>query len=818
MPPALGGRGLLEGLYMNYIKIAWRNLWKGKVYNAMNIIGLSVAIACAILLFLTVHYEFSFDRFHNNLPNIYQLYFTSNRANGVEYKTTMPVPLAPAVKSDYQDIKYYTRSANTGASVRYGEKEIGQDIHFVDEGFLKMFTFPVIKGASVSPMHQLNDVVITEYSAKAIFGKDDPIGKPISINLTGTPQSFIVRAVVKDFPENSSIKFDMLLRFENYPNYQSGLNSWDNFNHLVFVELNDQTAIASFNKRLQAFVNKHFKQDVDNIKRDGAAPDANGQVFTLKTSPFADVHFNTILNSEGAPVSKSYVLSLLAIGIFILVIACINFINLSVARSFTRAREVGVRKTLGASKWQLLIQFWTETVLICLSSLIAGVLLAMLVLPGFKAAFRSHIDFGMLLQPSQLFAAAGIFILVTFIAGFYPALLMLRYKTVLVLKGTVNTAKPGKVRNILLGVQFAISTLLILCTLITWKQIDYIQNRPLGYNKTEVISIPLGKITDGAKALNLFRNQLNGQPDIIAMTGAYDNLGRGADGGTRTSLSSFNYNGREVRTAVQKVDYDFLKTLDIKLIDGRDFSRAYATDSNAIVINETMAKLITQKKATGIMLPMEDKYKSEIIGVVKDYNFRPLRDPVMALTLVMDKNYPINYIFIKVKAGSLSQSFDLISKKWHETFPDVDFKGTWLNENTEKQYAKEQRLSKIFISSSITAILISCIGLIAISIMIMIQRTKEIGIRKVLGASIAGIVLLLSRDFMKLVLIAAVISFPIAWYVMENWLQGFAYRISIEWWIFAVAASISVVIAFITISFQSIRAAIANPVNSLKSE
>ena len=786
----------------------------------MNILGLSVAIAACTLLFLAISFEFSYDNFHEKLPNIYQLYTIANRFAKVEKSTAMPVPLAPALKADYQDVVHISRMGNGGALVKYGDKQISQNIHYVDEDFLKIFTFPIINGNADRPLKHLNDIVITEYAANALFGKDvNPVGKTVELKLNNQTQSFIITALAKDFPNNSSISFDILMRFEMNPNYQQGLNQWDNQNHLVYLQLNDKTNVKGFEKRLQAFVNKHFTEEIKNIKRDGARPDANGNVYTLNVTPFAGNHFNTDLNGlEGAVVSKSSVISLLVIGIFILLIACINFINLSVARSFTRAREIGVRKTLGASKLQLLSQFWIETIMVCLVALVVGLILASLVLSGFKANLRINISMGMLLHPAQLLTATGLFVLITLIAGFYPAMLMLRYKTVLVLKGSVNTTKPGKIRNTLLVVQFAISTLLIVCTLITWQQINYLQNKPLGYNKAEVISIPTGNGVDGNQALQLFRNAVNSDPNIVSVTGAYDNLGSGKDGSKRTSINGFNYNGHELRTVIQKVDYDYLKTLDIKLIDGRDFSREFATDSNAVLVNEAMAKQISTQNALGADLPMSDQFKSRVIGVFKNYNFRSLHDDIMPLTLVMDKNYPINYIFVKVRPGNLIQGFDDVSQKWKTTFPSVDYKGSWLNENTEKQYKKEKRLSVIFISSAIIAILISCIGLVAISIMIMVQRTKEIGIRKVLGSSVGSIVMLLSSDFIKLVALAALISFPIGWWIMSNWLKGYAYRISIEWWVFALAGITAIIIAFVTISFQSIKAAIANPVKSLRSE
>lgn len=803
----------------NYIKTALRNLWKGRVFNFMNVLGLSIAITCCTLLFLTINYEFSFDKFHKNLPDIYQFYLTANRADKIEKNTPMPVPLAPAVKADYQDIQRITRVANGGSMVRYGDKQIGQRIHFVDEDFLKIFTFPVINGDTNRPLKDLNNVVISEVSAKALFGKTNPVGKTIELMLNNKPQSFVVTAVIKDIPDNSSINFDMLLRFECLPQYHSWLNQWDHQDHSVFVQLNSQTNAADFERRLQPFMEKHFAKAIKDIKRDGSRPDANGNVYTLNLMPFVGNHFNTEMNGvEGTPISKFSVVSLLIIGLFILLIACINFINLSVARSFTRAREVGVRKTLGASKWQLLSQFWVETIMVCLAALVLGLVLATIVLSGLKATFKSNISLGMLLHPAQLLIAIGLFVLITFSAGFYPAMLMLRYKTVAVLKGTINNVKPGKVRNTLLVVQFAISTLLIICTLTTWRQVNYLQNRPLGYNKSEVISIPTGNGVDGGKYLKLFRNVVNGDPNVISLTGAYDNLGRGIDGSTRTSVNGFTYKGHEIRTYMQLVDYDYIKTLDIKLMEGRDFSRDFATDTDAILVNEQMAKLVSNKSALNAGLPMDDVHPMRVIGVFKNYNFHSLHENVAPLTLFLDKGSSMNYIFIKMRPGNLAQGFDDIKNKWKATFPTVDFKGSWLSENTENQYQKEKRLSVIFISSAIIAILISCIGLVAISVMIMVQRTKEIGIRKVLGSSTSGIVLLLSVDFIKLVGLAALISFPVGWWLMKSWLNDYAYRITLQWWVFALAGVIAVVIAFVTISFQSIRAAVANPVKSLRSE
>ncbi|WP_345952480.1 ABC transporter permease [Mucilaginibacter sp. PAMB04168] len=804
----------------NYLKIAWRNLWKGRVFNLMNIVGLSVAIACCTLIFLTVFYEFSYDRFHEKLENIYQVYNISNRPEGVEKTSSMSIPFAPALKAEYPAVKHITRSANAGALVKYGNKEVEQGVHFVDEDFLKMFTFPLLQGNVNTVFSGLNNVVITETAAKAIFGNEPALNKTVTLTIGNEEKPFVVSGVMKKLPSNSSLEFDMLVRFEHFPNYKTDVDRWDNRTHFVLVEFAEHYDPKVFSHQMKPFVTKHYTQDLDLLKREGAKPDADGDLFKLGIVPFATNHFNIDLGGvEGNSVSKTYPISLIVIGCFILIIACINFINLSVARGFTRAREVGVRKTLGAGKWQLLLQFWTETILVCLGATIVGLLICVLVIDQFKAIFKSKISLSMLAEPVHLAGILILFLAVTAIAGFYPALMMVRYKTVVVLKGDVSAGKPGKLRNTLLVIQFTLSTLLIICTIITWQQINYLSEKPLGYNKTEVLSIPVSRGITGEKALQRMRNELRNNTNVLGVSGAYLNMGRGNDGSSRTSILGFTVNDREIRTNIQRVDYDYAKTLDIKLVEGREFDPNFPGDSTAIIINESMARQLGGKNLLGSFLPMYDQQpKAQIIGIVKNYNFKSLHEDIGSLTLTMDKGYTINYIFVKVKPASLIHAFDEIKESWHRQYPNTEFKGSWLNENTERQYLSERRLSGIFVSGAVLAIVISCVGLLAISIMMVLQRTKEIGIRKVLGANVAGIVLLLSRDFVKLVLLAAIISFPIAWWLMNKWLQGFAYRISIQWWVFVVSTILAIVLAFITISFQSIRAALANPVKSLRSE
>ncbi|MGI4750340.1 MAG: ABC transporter permease [Janthinobacterium lividum] len=820
-------------MFKNNIKVAWRNLLKGKVFNLINIVGLSVAVACSVMLLLTVDFEFSFDNFNPNLKNIYQVYFTRNNANGTSKDTPMPEPITTALKAEYPGIKAISRIGNGGALIRYKNKEIDRSVNFVDQDIAKIFALKLSQGNVQTMLHDQHDVVLNKPTANAIFGDENPIGKTIELNFGGNGfKNFTVSAVAEEMPWNSSLQFDLFVRFENYRDYQLNLDKWDRGNHSVYVQLNDGTNAQEFEKKLIPFANNHFEKSIEELKRDGAHPDLNGQVFTINLLPLKAIHFNTEISGlDFRTINKSYVLTLLAISTFILLIACINFINLNIARAFNRAREIGVRKTLGAGKIQLITQFCIETALVCLIALVLGLTVSSLLLPGFKLMFKSQIELQTLLKPKEFIIAAILFVSITLLSGFYPAWLMLRYKTVQVLKGKVNTTKPSQVRNILLVIQFSLSTLLIICTLITWRQMRYLQNAPLGFNRTEVISIPLtvdvmlaetntkNINVAGQQALQLMRDKLNNQPGIIGITGAHSNIGLGNDGHRSSQSISFDYKGHSISTNMQQVDYDFFKTLDIKLLQGRDFSKTFSTDTNALVINEQMARQLGGKNVLGQFLPVEgDKQPMQVVGIIKDYNFQSLKENIEPLSLVLDVNKPIEYIFIRVKSTNLVQSFEQVKTAWKSLYPNADFKASWLSENTERQYRSERSLSNMFISGAILAILISCIGLLAMAMIVMVQRTKEIGIRKVLGSSISGIVLLVSKDFIKLVLLASVLAFPIAWWVMHSWLQSFAYRIEISWWIFGLSSIIAIVIALATVSFQAIKAALANPVKSLKVE
>ena len=809
-------------MIQNYLKIALRNLLRNKVYSFINIAGLAIAFSSTLLLFLTAHFELSYDDFHKNKDHIFKIYKHINEADKLSLQATVQTPLRPALMNDFPTaIKYSTRFMESNTQVFEGNNNFTYDLNYVDADFFKIFSFKILKGNPKTALNNLGSVVIKEDIAKAIFGKKDPIGRTLKLNFEGITQSFIVSAVVENSPENSSIENEISIRFENNPNYQQDKNSWNSNNNSVYIQLSDNTDYQAFEKRLQPFTKKYYDQTLQQLKQDGAKADNRGELMSLRLLPLKENHFDKKVGSNGIDPSYPYIL--LIISALILLIACINFINLTIARSLSRAKEVGMRKVLGAFQNQIVRQFWGEAFIICLVALFLGGLLAFAFIPEYNAMFRSKLSLQNLGNSTIIISLILGFLVVTLLAGGYPAWLVARVNTIEVLKGKMKkNSRSGGIRNTLIVVQFSISVLLITCTLIVWNQTNYLRNKPLGFNQSEVVSIPVGNEVGGNKMLDLMRSKLANQPRILSLSGSDNNLGRGKDGSGFKSVSSFEMKGKTYATNGLNVDFDYLKTIELKLIAGRDFSRSFASDSTtSCVINETMAKQLGLKNPIGINLPMGDSLGRTVIGVVKDYHFESLRNKIESMTLFFNRGYRgfgINYIFVKIASDSPVETMALLSKTYKEIAPSSEFKGSFLDENTNNLYKKEERISKIFVSAAGLAILLSCLGLFAIALITITQRTKEIGIRKVLGASVSQIVGLLSKDFLILVFISILIASPIAYYFMQKWLQDFAFRIEISWWIFALAGAVALLIALLTVSYQAIRAALANPVKSLRTE
>ncbi|MBB3840264.1 ABC-type antimicrobial peptide transport system permease subunit [Runella defluvii] len=806
----------------NYLKIAYRNLLKSKGYAAINVIGIGVAVCICLFLFLIAYLQLTFDAFHTDSNRIFQTYFANNDPESARKSGTMPIPLTPALKVEYPEIEAAARIiAGRKSLIEYQGKYFDKLVTLTDPDFMKVFSFPLLKGNREAVLQELSSIVLSENTAKAIFGNDDPIGKSLKIGNEGNQKQYIVTGILSDAPYNSTIQYDALIRVENLANYQSEKDNWSNNSHLVFVKTNPQVTQASFENRLKSFAKKYYAGVIETLVKKGVKPDERGDLFTLRLQPLANVHFaRDIDGGKGTPIALIYVL--LGIGFFILLIACINFINLSIARSFTRAKEMGVRKSLGALKKQLFIQIWSESTIICFIGFGVGILLAFSFLSEFNAQFNAKIQLEYAFQPGFMVVMLFLFVLVTFIAGGYPAWQMIKFNPVEVLKGKVSLKRPGLLRNSLLVVQFSMSCLLACATIIALQQVGYLRQQPLGFQKEQVISIPVGNYTNGRQVLQRMRNKLANDPAIVSVTGTGVNLGKGKDRVSSRSVVGFTYKGRKVATDWLLVDYDYLKTLNIKVAAGRDFDPAYPSDSvNRLVITESMANAMGEMNPVGLLLGDDGdttSTKSQIIGVVPDFHLYSLTSESRPITMHISNTETIHYIFVRVTPQSLVSSMDKLKNVWKEVAPQAEFMGTFLDKNIDDWYQDEEMMSQVFSLAAGIAIFLSCLGLFAVALLVIEQRTKEIGIRKVLGAGLPNLVIVLSKDFIKLILIALTITIPLAWFLMQKWLDSYTYRIEISAWIFAGVGASAIIIALITVSFQTLKAALTNPINSLKSE
>ncbi|SKB82282.1 ABC-type antimicrobial peptide transport system, permease component [Parapedobacter luteus] len=807
----------MRTMLRNFLNITFRNLRKRTVFTAIHILGLSVAFAAAILLFLTAMFELSFDDFHENRDRIGLVYDVSNPTSGKEYGETKPVPFGPALKAELPAVERMSRFGNGGVVLRKGDKQFAASTKFVDPDFLHMFSFRLHRG-SASALDALDNIVISETMAKNLFGRTDVVGESVEAQINGQWQNKVVAAVMATLPANSSLTFNTLLRFEHMvPDYHSYLDKWGHANHSVFIQwAGDKLDPVAFNRQARPFMATHYKGEIANLKRDGAAPDENGEYLALKVLPMSEYHLNSLGIGGGGPPMFPWMLLLIA-GL-ILFIAGSNFVNLSLAGSFMRSREIGMRKTLGGRPWQLMAQLWAESLLVCIFALTLGGVLAWALLPQYNANMNYSLAIGQLFTGWNFPIFFVVFLLLTAIAGGYPAWSMARVNTIQTLKGKLQLSTGGGLRNVLTVVQFAIAVVLIIGTLVMSSQLHYLHTRPLGFNKTEVISIPVGDEIDGETALKRMRAALASLPQVESVSGSDINIGRGTDGSSATSRLGFGYEDRTIRTHWLRVDYDYLSTLDLQLVAGRDFSRDFATDTNAVLINEQMAaQLGGIEKILGQTIPINDGM--QVIGVVKDYNFKDLRQQIEPLTMFINPNeFAVEYLFVKVRPENLAASLAAVEAVWKKVNPRATDGASYLDENTDNQYRRDRRFTNIIISGAALAILISCMGLFAIALLSINRRVKEIGIRKVLGASVSGIILLLSRDFMKMVVIAFAIGAPIAWWLANKWLESFAYRIDVHAGLLLLGGFMVLMVALATVITQSLRAALANPVESLRDE
>lgn len=800
----------------NHLKIAWRNIRRNQLHSTIHIFGLAIAFSISILLFLVAYFHLSYDSFHNDKDQLFRTTRFENTSHGKELSSNMPLPLAAALQEEIPDIE-------TAITVHMGEPEIitYEDINLervlvrTNPEFFDILNFPIIQGSTAMALSGIQDIALSESTAKALFGDADPIGEELKIGKTGEQQSYTVSAVTEDAPRNSSINFDAVARIESLAGYGSNKNHWGSNASSVFVKISKRSKQQLVESNLVPFVEKYYQEQLAQLKTAHPDIEETNELLSLKLTNIEDVHFS---GRKGAPLALIYALT--GLGAFILLIACFNFVNLNLAHSFKRSRELGVRKTLGAFKGQLFLQLWGEAFLLYFFGFILGLGFAYQLVPMFNTQFGGGIEISTLLQPTFLAILSGIFVMVTLIAGGYPALKMTNFRLVEILKGNVSAKKPGTLQNTFLISQFAISSLLICVSVIAGQQMNFLKEKPIGFEREQVISIPVGNQENGRKVLTRMRNELAKDPNIVSVTGAGGNLGRGLDRVTRRSTIGMDYNQQQVSADWLSVDFDYLKTLQIPILKGRDFNPGYAADTiNAIVVTESFVKAMGEVDPIGKFIGGENSASgNQIIGVVPDFYAYSPSEKSRPIALHISPEEAINYIFLKVSADNPGTIMEKLSMVWDKVTSNANFRASFLNENLQAWYEEEQTLATIFGIASGIAIFLSCLGLFAISLLVIELRTKEIGIRKVMGASIEGIVKMISFHFLKLVLISLVIAIPFAWFAMQNWIEGYEYRITINPLTFVGVGVIVALVAVLTVSFQSIKAAFANPIKSLRTE
>ncbi len=796
----------------NYFKIAWRNLLKNKIYSFINIFGLAIGMAVTIMITLWITDEINYDTYFNNYDSVAQVYQHQTHNGKVQTWQAIPRPLEFLLRDQYKDnFKHISMSSWTNSLyLKYDNTNISQTGNYMQEEALKIFDFKILKGEE-NGLKEKNSIMLSESSAKALFGEQDPIGKIIKVN---SAYDMMVTSVFEDIPENSTINdIEFIIPWKQYITTQEWIenaaDAWGNNSFQMYVQIADNTTMKSVTQKI---LDSKKKVAVDEAELDP-------KIFLL---PMKDWHLSSNFENgvqTGGRIETVWLFGI--IGAFVLLLACINFMNLSTARSEKRSMEVGIRKAIGSSKHQLIRQFLSESLLVVLFAFVVAIILVLTSINGFNDLASKQIEFPWL--NVQFWSYSILFILFTaLVAGSYPALYLSSFKPVKVLKGTFKAGRFAALpRKVLVVTQFTISVTLIIGTLVVMKQIQYSKDRPVGYDKGGLIQIPVMSVDFRGKK-DIMRNQ------FIASGGAIE-MSTSSSPATQTwsNRGGYTWDGKppgfQEDFAWTEVSYEHVKTFGMKIIAGRDFSREFASDSNAVLINKTAVAYMGVADPIGMVLRDEDNEdpnpSMQIIGVVDDVITQSPYDPVKQALYVFDREDYASFYNLRLNPEkSVSENLEIIENTFKKNFPNLPFKYDFVDEEYAKKFAAEERVASLARVFTILAIFISCLGLFGLASFVAEQRTKEIGVRKVLGATVTNLWVLLSKDFVQLVIISLVIATPIAYLAMSQWMQKFTYRADISYWIFIVACLSALFITLITVSFQSIKAALANPTKSLRTE
>lgn len=812
----------------NYLKIALRALLKSKVHSFINIFGLGIGIACCILIVLFVKDEWTFDTFHSKADRIYRVWAREDYGKDeVFFYTVTPFPMGPTLKDNFEEVESQVRINNIGPQVKVGENLYSESVTIGGQDFFNVFDFDVIKGATEGALLGANNVVITKRIAAKYFGEKDPINKVITIQLGEALEDFAVKAVVENTPTNSSIQFDILISDLNYPKLYSEralTSAWFSITPETYVLIRSGVDIAQLEGKMQVFMKKVLGPDFE-------------AKYELGLQPLTDIHLNTYYPVGNAPVSNpKYAYILTAIALLILMVACINFVTLAVGRSIKRAKEVGIRKVVGAERKHIIFQFIGEAIIVTVIALFLGVLLSYFSLPLFNDLAGKKLV--MVLNGFMLLVAASAILIIGFLAGSYPAFVLSRFRPISILKGNLTTgsSKQG-LRKILVGVQLVLSIFLISSTLIMRSQLEFLQNKDMGFDKEQLMVIQMNvpgnfrlteRVRKAFEKVQPFKNEMSKVSGVSAVFAASHDFGNGG-----WASIGFSDEGDSYRTFnLNIVDADYIPSMKMEMAAGRNFSKENTSDPRrSVIVNESLVKSYGLMDPIGKRLPGKRFGDHEIIGVVKDFNYASLYTAVEPLVMVMDveviasgienisfDNNPTPKLLIRLQPTNMAATIDEIKSVWNKLTNSEEFNFTFVDQAMAAQYRNDQNLGKIISIATLLAILIGSLGLYALASLAMQNRTKEISIRKVMGATEQALLLLLSKDYFYLIMISLVVSIPLTFYMMTNWLQSFEYKVAIGWRTFAVAGLLSLVVALLAISFQAMKTARSQPATTLKEQ
>jgi putative ABC transport system permease protein len=806
-------------MFKNLIKVAFRNIWKKKLFSLINIVGLSVGIACFFLIIINVRHESSYDKFQKDGDRIYRVALERIYPEKVIFYAIIPYSIGDAMVADFPEIDKMTRVLYNRAPVvlRYEEKSFEETkIFFAEQNFFDMFSIALIKGTSETIFSTPNSIVLTQDTALKYFGDEEPVGKFLS-----TPQGpALVSGVCENIPENSHMEFDLLVSLgltgmQNRPNYVG-------FSVHTYVMLKEGVSPGELEAKMPGLVERYAAGQIQaqtGLSFQEYVAAGNGYNYFFQ--PIRDIHLHSNLEAEiKANSNIIYVYVLIAIAAFLIIIACVNFMNLATARSASRAREVGIRKIVGSTKGLLIRQFLFESLVTSLISVVVAATWVQLLLPVFNRLTLKQLEIHYLQDPFNIVFLLAIGLFVGLLAGLYPAFVLSSFRPVTILKGRFTTSRSGKrMRNALVVLQFAISIICIAMTILVYRQMDFIQKKDLGFDKDNMVVIERAYVLQNRG--EAFKQELRTLPGVVNAAGS------------GTILSAGNYYGimfqaggdpEPKTTRGMNIDEDFFDTMGLEIVQGRGFSREFNETRN-VIINESTIKEFGWNNPVGMKIRYlggEGQPTGEytIIGVVKDFHYNSLHSPINSFVLLglpQDQRI-LGNLQIKIKPDNISETLGVIEQKWKEFNPQEQFSYYFLDSKLEEMYGNEKTSGQIFSIFSLLAIVIACIGLFGLSAYMAELRTKEIGIRKVLGSTSSKIVVLLSKDFAKLVALAFVIAAPIAYYAMTRWLQNFAFRSPVHVWIFLLAGMAAVLIAQLTISFQALKAANTDPADALRFE